>query len=500
MHGGEEMERPRASTGVEGLDQILRGGLPRGKTYLALGVAGTGKTTLGLHFLRAGADAGERTLYVTMIQGEEELTELAASHGWSVDGIDFLDLPMRVRERAAQAQTVFRPSEAELSQVTETILQGIDEHGPDRVVLDSISELAALTTHHYQLRSPILRIKNLLGDMDCTALLTCGELGERTAHLNTIVHGVIELEMSFPSYGPHRRRIKVHKMRGMSYQGGYHDFCIRTGGLEVYPRLERPQGRQERSWRTIGSGIDEIDQMLGGGLEMGTACLVTGASGAGKSTLASLYVQEASKEGMPSVIFCFDERKETFLRRSESLDIHVSEFIDRGLLDLRSVSAGELSPGEFSHMVREAVEEDGVRVVVIDSISGYLNAMPEQRHLQIQLHELLSYLGGAGVLTLMIMTTHGMYGQMESSVDVSYIADTVLLLRHFESRGQMRKCLAALKKRHGGHEKTIREFEITRGGGRVGEPLREFSGVLTGNPTFTGSAESLLETDHDSKP
>lgn len=490
---GISVELPeRAPTGVAGLDEILDGGLPRGWTYLIHGHAGTGKTTLSLHFLREGVRAGERVLYVSLMQSREELANMARSHGWSLEGIEFLDLPESVRKKAAAEQTVFAPNEIQLQELTETIVAGIKEYRPERLVLDSISELAVLAATAQQLRGPVLGVKDLLQDTSCTALFTCGEIGASTLQLRTLLHGVIELEISFPSFAGHRRRLKVTKVRGMPFLGGYHDFRIRTGGMDVFPRLRAGGLDKRRDWETIASGVEEIDTMLGGGLEEGTACLMTGTSGSGKSTLASLYVRAAAEKGKKSVIFCFDERRETFLRRSVALGLPMPDYIERGLVDLRQVAVGEMSPGEFSHAVRSAVEEGGASVVVIDSVSGYMSAMPDQVLLTTQLHELLSYLSGAGVLTLMVLTTHGIYHEPGPIVDASYIADTVILLRHFEAHSEMRHCIAVVKKRHGNHEKTIREFMITSEGCRVGEPLPQFTGLLTGTPTFSGDPEALM--------
>ncbi|MFO8007406.1 MAG: ATPase domain-containing protein [Candidatus Brocadiia bacterium] len=486
-------ENDRAGTGVPGLDYILRGGLPRGWTYLVQGAAGTGKTTLALNFLREAVRAGESALYVTLMQSRQELQETADSHGWDLDGIQFLELPEGVRRRAATEQTVYPPGEVELTEVTKAILDGIREHEADRLVLDSFSQLAVLAATSQQLRSPMLRVKELLRGKGCTALVICGNLELGGAQLETIVHGAIKLEMTFPGYGRHRRRLRVSKMRAMEFLGGYHDFRIRTGGLEVFPRLEPDHRGKPNEWTTIASGISEVDEMLGGGLEEGTTCLIAGTSGAGKSTLATLYAEAAAKRGDRSAIFCFDERKETFLRRAESLNMKMPDYIEQGLVDLHQIAAGEMSAGQFAHAVRRAVENDRARVVVIDSVSGYINAMLEQELLDTQLHELMAYLGDAGVLTLVLMATHAMRIEQPDPLEASYIADTVVLLRHFEAFGRMRRCIAVVKKRYGVHETAIREFHIAPGGCRVGRPLTEFSGILTGQPTFTGEPAELME-------
>jgi circadian clock protein KaiC len=488
-----ENKHARTSTGIRGLDSILNGGLPEGRVFLVQGGPGTGKTTTSFHFLRAGAATGERVLYVSLLQTRDEISDILKSHGWSLDGIDMLELPENLQEIATSEQTVFSPADVELDEVTDSIIKAVEEYKPQRLVLDSVSELSVLVDSFYQLRRQLLKLKRALGRHKCTSILTAGETRERdNRSIQTIVHGVIMLEQRAPAYGPPRRRLQVTKMRGMEYVGGYHDFRIRTGGLYVYPRVRMLTEPPKRKPQKIASGNEEIDALLGGGLEEGTSCLIVGTTGSGKSTLSSLYVEAAAQRKDGSMVLCFDEHKQTFLNRSRGLGMKMPQYIDQGLVDLRQMNIGECSPGQFVEIIREAVEQKDIRVVVIDSLTGFLAAMAEEQQIIPQLHELLNYLSGAGVLTLMVVATHGVFGASETEIDASYLADTVILMRHFEAMGKMRRCISVLKKRHGKHETTIREVEIAIGGVRLGQPLSDFTGVLTGTPRYEGAGEKLL--------
>lgn len=490
-HGSD---RKRLSTGIEGLDQVLEGGLPEGRIYLLHGEAGTGKTTLGLQYLMAGAKAGRRCLGITLLQTLSELEEIVSSHRWEVDGIVLTELPKEVREAATVGQTVFEPADVELSEVTDAILEIIERHEPECLFIDSLSELSVLVDTGFQLRRQLLRLKQRLDSIDCTTLLSAGPSGDiEYGSLATLVHGVIGLEMHAPEYGRTRRRVLVSKMRGMEFQAGYHDADLSYGGLSVYPRLAGGSATHSESG-SIPSGNKEFDILLGGGMEEGTTCVITGTSGAGKSSLVNLYAHAAASRGMRSSFYCFDERVHTLLRRSRGLGIPLDEPVRKGLVKLSQVDVGEISPGALAAMVREDVEKEDAKIIVIDSLSGYLQSMPEQRELLTQLHELLGYLSEAGVLSLMVVATHGLFGETQAPIDVSYIADTVVLLRHFESRGEVRRCVAVLKKRYGDHEKTIRELHLGPSGIVVGEPLSDFSGVLTGMPRFEGAAGELFDT------
>mgnify|MGYP006277901031 CR=1 FL=1 len=489
---------PKVATGIPGLDSILRGGFLKEMVYLVHGGPGTGKTTLGMQFLLEGVRQGEPVFYASLLQTRRELEAIMGSHGWSLDGISLLDMPEGVSQSAAEEQTVFAPADIELHELTDRIIEAVARLKPRRMVFDSITELAVLVEHPSHLRRQMLKLKHELASLGCTALFTINDTEAiDLASIQTVVHGVLELGIDRPDYAPPRRWLEVTKTRGMVYFGGRHNLQIRTGGLEVYPRLEPTNDRAPLQWRTVSSGNEALDALFGGGLEEGSACLVTGTTGAGKSTLASLYVQAAARRGEKAIVFCFDERRQTYLRRSEALGLEIGRQVEQGLVDLRQVNVGELSPGEFANRIRCAVEQWDAKIVVIDSINGYFHAMPDQSKLLVQLHEILSYLGESGVLTLMVTALHGLASVHTSDVDASYIADTVVLMRSFEARGSVRRCISVLKKRHGPHEKTIREVMLEQGGMRVGEPLTDFQGVLSGNPVFDGDSEQLLNGNRD---
>ena len=485
------------STGIEGLDEVLHGGLPTGRIYLVYGDAGTGKTTVGMQFLMAGAAAGKKCLGITLLQTLTELEDIIGSHGWDTDGVILTELPREVRNAASVGQTVFEPADVELSEVTDAIIGAIETHQPDCLFIDSLSELSVLVDTGYQLRRQLLRLKQRLDSMSCTTILSAGKTGGLdNGALETLVHGVIGLQMKAPDFGRPRRRVLLSKMRGMDFQAGHHDADLVTGGFLVYPRIS-PGVQTSVEKEVILSGNKALDALLGGGIEEGTACVVTGTSGAGKSSLVTLYSYAAAQRGVKSSVFCFDERIETLLRRSRALGMPLEELVERGTVTLNQINVGEISPGRLAADVRVAVEEEGVKIVVLDSLSGYLQSMPGERELVTQLHELLGYLANAGVLTLMVVATHGLFGAVEAPVDVSYIADTVILVRHFEARGEVRRCLAVLKKRYGYHERTIRELQLSSSGLEVGPSLTDFSGVLTGLPTYEGEAASLMERAKD---
>lgn len=363
--------RNRVATGIQGLDSILNGGLPQGRIYLVHGGPGTGKTTTSFHFLRSGALAGERVLYVSLLQTRNEISEILKSHGWSLKGIEMLELPEDVQKNVTSEQTLFSPSDVELDEVTDSIIRVVDEYKPQRLALDSVSELSVLVDSSYQLRRQLLKLKRALSRQKCTAIFTAGETKEEDiTSIQTIVHGVIALQQHAPVYGPPRRRLMVTKMRGMEYVGGYHDFRIHTGGLDVYPRIRVQTKPLKKKPQKVASGNHEIDTLLGGGLEEGTSCLIVGTTGAGKSTLSALYVEAAAKRKEKSVIFCFDEHQQTFLHRCKGLGMKMPQFIEKGLVDLQQMNVGEWSPGQFIETVRTTVYKEGIRVVVIDSLTG----------------------------------------------------------------------------------------------------------------------------------
>ena len=446
------VSQSRAGTGVEGLDDILRGGFTPGRLYLLEGVPGSGKTTLAMQFLMEGARCGERVLYITLSESEEELREAAASHGWSLDGITIHELvPSEESLRPDDQYTMFHPSEVELGETTRTILADIEQIKPARVVFDSLSELRLLAGNPLRYRRQILALKQFFSGRQCTVLLLDDLTNlERDLQLQSIAHGVVRLEQVNPDYGAERRRLLVIKYRGVACRGGYHDFIIRRGGLEVFPRLVASEHRTPLVMEKVGSGIVELDTLLGGGIERGSSTLIVGAPGSGKSSLASKFVASAAELGQNAAMFVFDESVPTLLGRSAGLGIDLQKHLDAKKLKIQPVDPAELSPGEFAHAIRRAVEIDHVSVLVIDSLNGYLNAMPEERFLTIQLHELLTYLGHAGVATLLIGAHQGLIGgPMIAPVDASYLADAVILLRYFEMRGEVRQAVSVVKKRGG---------------------------------------------------
>ena len=477
----------RVQTAIAGLDDILHGGLPRDRLYLVEGDPGTGKTTLALQFLRAGVERGERALYVALSETRNELNAVAESHGWTLADIDVYELsPEATLEPDAQ-YTVFHPSELELGETMKALLGHVEATHPQRVVLDSLSEMRLLAGNPLRYRRQILALKQFFAARGGTVLL----LDDRTAEgmdlqLQSISHGVIGLHTLSPEYGGARRRLRVMKMRGVEFQGGYHDYVIVRGGLQVFPRLIAAGHAQTFTQEMVSSDVPALDALFGGGLSRGTTTLFLGPAGSGKSLVAAQIAVAAARRGETVAVFLFDEGMETFLRGTQGIGVDVPALVDRGRVLLRQINPAELSPGQFVHVVREVVEEHGVSVVVIDTLNGYMNAMPEERLLTTHLHELFSYLRQCGVLTLAVMTQHGLIGSMQVSVDVSYLADTVVLLRYFEAEGAVLKAISVMKRRAAQHESTIRELKIDRAGIHVGEPLRRFRGVLTGVPDWVG--------------
>jgi circadian clock protein KaiC len=492
----------RVSTGVAGLDEILGGGLPSRHLYLLDGEPGTGKTTLALQFLLAGAELGSRGLYVTLSETRAELTEVAASHGWSLDSVDVFELNADIGGDGNEEYTLFHPAEIELQQTMDAVLEAVERSGATLIVLDSLSEMRLLARDPLRFRRQILAIKQFFAARDCTVLL----LDDKTApegdlQLQSLAHGVIALEHVAQEYGAERRRLEVVKLRGLRFRGGYHDFRIRTGGLAVFPRLRIGDREDRGSKSIIQSGSREMDALLGSGVHAGTSLLITGPAGTGKSVLASQYACAAVARGDRVRFFMFDERLSTFMLRSEGLGLDVSAAVADGRLCLQQVEPTDLSPGEFANQVMDAVENDGVRMVVIDSLNGYLQSMPEERLLPIQVHELLSYLATRGVTCIMTLVQRGIFGSpVDEAAEISYLADTVVLLRYFEVSGSVRGAISVVKKRSGDHERTIREARVQRGGMHVGEPLREFQGVLRGVPSFVGATGDLMSPILNANP
>ncbi len=485
--------RPRVATGMPGLDELLRGGLPSQRIYLVQGGPGTGKTTLAFQFLLEGVARGESALYLSLLQTRDELHDIVGSHGWSLDGLTIVELPEDVQEIAESEQTVFSRAEVELDELIDATIQAIKAHKPRRVVLDSLSELRVLVDSDYQLRRHLIKLKHSLLEAGCTTLLTTGEsVIDQHPTYQTIVHGSIALRHTTPSYGPVRRQIEIEKVRGIDFDGGLHDVIIQTGGLRVFSRL-RPDDASPPWGERVESGNAALDALFGGGLELGGSCMVMGTSGAGKSTLTSLYAVAVAAQGGYVPVYCFDESKRTYVHRAKSLKLGMISHVESGRIDLRHYDVGQLTPGHLMQDLRRDVEEREAKLVIFDSLTGYLSLMPQAGDLTVKMHEILHFLSTRGVLTLVTLNVHGLLGQLTTEVDTSYLADTVVLMRHFEAGGTVRQCISVLKKRHGEHERTIREIAFEPGGLRVGPPLSEFSGVLTGTPRYEGKRESLLD-------
>ena len=502
MNSGNE-ERGKVATGVAGLDHILYGGLPPRRLYLIEGAPGSGKTTLALQFLLTGCAFGQKSLYITLSETREEIEEVARSHGWTLDQLEIVELSALNDKIALEAQsTLFHPSEVELTETTKFLLEAVDRAKPQRVAFDSLSELRLLAQSSLRYRREILTLKQYFGGQNCTTLLLDDASSSGgDAHVQSLAHGVISLEQINPLYGAERRRLIVRKIRGATYRGGHHDFAIYTGGLQVFPRLVAAEHRSEFEAENISSGVTGLDDLLGGGLARGTSNLFTGPPGTGKSTLALKYAVAAAHRGEKVLIFTFDESLNVLHARARGLNLGLQEMIDKGTIRTRQIDPAELSPGELAHKVVSAVEQDKVRLVYLDSLNGYLHAMGDERSLNLQLHELLTYLNQKGVVTILVLSPQGFLGQMQSPIDLTYLADTVLALRFFEAKGAVCKAVAVVKKRTGKHETTIRELRIDRSGIFVGPPLDKFRGVLTGVPltetTTTGGKKKRKHSSPD---
>jgi circadian clock protein KaiC len=485
----------RAKTGIEGLDDILHGGFVPHRLYLVEGAPGSGKTTLAFQFLLEGVRRGEAAVHFTLSESEEEIRAMAASHGWSLDGIAIRELIPSQESLAEQQYTVFHPSEVELSGTTRKILDDVDRGQPSRVVIDSLSELRMLSGDPLRYRRQILALKQFFTGRHCTVLVLDDLTSvDRDLQVQSIAHGALLLEHSKPSFGALRRRLSITKFRGSDFRAGYHDYTIRQGGLEVYPRLVAAEHRHASTRTRLSSGMAGLDSLTGGGLERGTSTLLVGASGTGKSSIAALFATQAAARGERAALFIFDESANTLLTRMTGLGVNLRKFVDDGSISVTQVDPAELSPGEFSHAIRRAIAPDSTTILVIDSLNGYLNSMPDEKFLIVQLHELLTYLGQMGVATILIATQAGIIGsQMSSPVDASYLSDAVLLLRYFEAEGEVRQAISTVKMRGGDHERSIREFIMRDGRMMVGEPLRDYRGIFTGVP------EKIANRDHRAK-
>lgn len=478
------MPEKRVATGITGLDDILSGGLPAEHLYLIEGDPGTGKTTLALQFLMEGVDAGESCLYITLSESKPELLLAAKSHGWNIDNLEIFELLPDERSLRPEGQyTVFHPSEVELADTTKAVLEQVEKLKPKRVVIDSLSELRMLAQDPLRYRRQILAFKQFFAGSGCTVLLLDDRTStDRDLQLQSIAHGVLSMQNLSREYGIKRRRMEIIKLRGSSFREGFHDYSIRRGGLEIYPRLIAAEHHPGFKQQKLLSGVAEIDALWGGGVDRGTSTLIMGPAGCGKSTIAAGYAIAAAKRGEHATIYLFDEGVNTMLARLAGLGMGADEQIKSGRLVLEQIDPAELSPGEFVARIRQRAKDGKTRIIIIDSLNGFLNAMPGEQFLAIQMHELLTYLNQLGMATFMVLAQHGLIGhEMQSVVDVSYLADSVLLLRYFEADGEVKQAMSVLKKRSGGHERSIRELKLN-GGIKVGRPLLEFRGVLSGIP------------------
>jgi circadian clock protein KaiC len=488
MH--DEVRDEKCGSGVRGLDDVLGGGLPRACLYLVEGSPGVGKTTLALQFLLEGVRRGERCLYVTLSETRRELETVARSHGWSLDGLDLIELSDVEQALAGKGKsTLFQVSELELEELSRMLLGRIDERKPQRVVLDSLSELRLLTQSALRFRRQVLHLKHRLAMANCTVLLLDDRREpEGDTHIHSIVHGALLLTAARLGYGVFRRFLSVTKLRAVRFREGNHDYVIRKGGLEVFARLVAAEHLSDFKKLAGSSGNAGFDALVGGGLHYGTSNLLIGPAGSGKSTVAMMFAHAAAKRGDHVCYYMFDETAATMRTRGREMGLDFEPLVAAGRVSLEQIDPAEIAPGELAHRIRQSVENRGTRVVVLDSLNGYTNAMPQEEFLHLHLHELITFLNQQGVMTLMILAQHGLLGAMSAPVDVSYLADSVVVFRFFEARGAVKKAVSVIKKRSGVHENTVRELHMTEKGIALGEPLTEFQGVLTGVPRIVGGA------------
>ncbi|MFZ6735420.1 ATPase domain-containing protein [Undibacterium sp. Ji42W] len=488
----------RISTGVTGLDDILCGGLTAQRVYLVEGSPGTGKTTLGLQFLLEGVAQGQRGLYITLSETADELNAVAESHGWDIGKITVFELANDNSLHPDAQQSVFHPSEVELGETTKAVMDRVNEMKPLRVVFDSLSEMRLLAQNPLRYRRQILALKQFFAQRDCTVLLLDDKSNSPDQQLHSIAHGVISLEQIAQEFGKERRRVNVIKMRGIKFRGGYHDYILETGGLKIFPRLVAAEHNKQFKAHTSSTGLPSFDKLLGGGLVSGTNSLIVGPSGIGKTTVSVRCLLSALERGEKASFYLFDEGLGTFFARSASLGMEVQSYVDSGQLSIQHIDPAELAPGEFAQMLRDAVELDGVKFIVIDSLNAYLQAMPGEHFLTLQMHELLSYLNQQGVTTVLVLGQHGLIGEVRTDVDLSYLSDTTVLLRFFESNGRLRRAITVIKSRTSNHLLTIHELQLSSGGIIIGEALEGFEGVLTGLPTYRG-VTPMLAADADGR-
>ncbi len=452
---------------------------------------------LALQFLREGIRRGERALYITLSETREELEVVAASHGFTIDEFDIFEFSSAADVFGdGRDQSILHPWEMELGETIRLIQEEVERVKPARVVFDSLSEMRLLAQDPLRYRRQVLALKQFFAPLKSTVLLVddmTGDESGRDSHLHSLAHGVVTLERLTLDFGAARRRLQVQKLRGVDFIAGFHDFTIRRGGLEIYPRLIATRHHSDFTSETTPSGVAELDALLGGGPMRGTSTLLSGPAGCGKTTIALQYLDAACRRGEPCTVYEFDERIGTLLARAKAFNLDLQGHIDQGLLNIEQIDPAEISPGEFAARIQTEVEQRGSRMIVIDSLNGYMAAMPQEQQLILQMHELMSYLSHYGVVTLLINPQQGLLGSMSTSLNISYIADTVVLLRFFEAEGRIRKAISVIKNRGGPHEDTIRELRIDGTGIRVGEALKGFKGVLTGTPTYLGHADPLME-------
>lgn len=487
----------KVSSGIPELDTILRGGFPHNRVCLVEGVPGSGKTTLAFQFLLAGTRVNEQGLYVTFSETAGELKQVAESHGWSLEGLKLLELGALGEKLLPEEQyTVFHPAEMELSATTQRVIDEVNRTQPLRVVIDSLSEIRLIAREPLRYRRQVLALKEILSKCGCTVLFLEDRTSGQDMLLESIAHGVVLLEREQAEYGGIRRKLQVVKMRAVDFMDGYHDFAIRRGGLQVFPRLVASRiriGDRVTSNGVLSGNNAELDTLMGSGLPWGTGVLIVGPAGTGKSTLASSFAWSAATKGHRVSAYLFEELNTTFLERAKNLGMDLESHVKSGKLEVNQVDPAELTPGEFAYKVRQQVEKENTRLVLIDSLNGYMNAMTNERFLLVQMHELLSYLNERGVITILIATQHGVIGSTENTpFELTYLADLVIMIRYFEAESTVRQAISVLKNRRSAHERTIREFEIAKDGIHIGRPLRDFRGILTGVPLFEGKTSDLL--------
>jgi circadian clock protein KaiC len=498
MDRATKNKRNKAATGVTGLDDILAGGLQRGRVYLMEGSPGTGKTTIATQFLLSGAAAGEAGLYITLSETEEELRESAASHGWKLDAPNHVYelVPPESLLDEDQQQSLLYSSDLELGETTKRVFEAIEQHEPQRIVIDSLSEIRLLAQSSLRYRRQVLALKHYFARNGATVIMLddlTSDTHDKTVH--SVAHGVIRLEELAPDYGAERRRLRVIKYRGQNFRGGYHDMVIKTGGVQVFPRLISAEHKVEFVREPLPSSSAELNKLLGGGIERGSSALVLGPAGTGKSLLTLTFAVEAIQRGERAAMFVFDEELGLLFERAKGLGLDLARFAEAGQLIIEQIDAAELAPGEFAQRVRTCVEDNDARTVIIDSLNGYQAAMPEEKQLILHMHELLQFLNRRGATTFLTVAQHGLVGDMRAPVDVTYLADTVILLRYFEAAGRVRRAISVIKKRTSSHEDTIREYRIGRNGIVLGQPLTNFQGVLRGVPELIGVEEALMDLE-----